>query len=190
MVKIIGVGPAPGYITEIAKNLITKAKNVYGSKRAIDLAKHYIKGNIHVIKDFKNFNPEDLSKDSIILSTGDPMVSGLGSMYSEYEVEIIPGVSSVQLALARLKIDLCETIVFDFHSRIKSIDEIISALKLNRKVLILGSKRIDLRSLIRVAKDFGKNVYVLENLGYSNERIFKPIYTSKIESNLVIVAII
>jgi len=44
MIHIVGVGVTEGQITEKAARLIEDADIVYGSKRALDLARKYHKG--------------------------------------------------------------------------------------------------------------------------------------------------
>ena len=169
MLYVVGVGPAEGYLTDRAKEIISKARVVYGSRRAIEYAKEHIRGEIRVLKKFgaevyREIEEAARSEDVVILSTGDPMVSGLGKKLSGV---VEPGISSVQLALARLKVDLTEIVVVDAHGR-DSYREIEEALRFRGKVLILADKSFDLGRLK------GK-VLVLENLGLENERIGKEI---------------
>src|SRR5512137_538046 len=110
---IVGVGAGPGLLTQEAIEAIRNAKLIYGSKRAIDLARLHIQlgCSVHVIADYKKLR--DLPEDAIILSTGDPMLSGLGYLKGR----IIPGISSMQLACARLGISQLDLVPITLHGR-------------------------------------------------------------------------
>ena len=179
MIKIVGVGAAEGYLTERAIKEIESAELVYGSKRAIEIAKKYIKGEAVIITKFNEETYRKIAEEGkrrkvVVLSTGDPMVSGLGK---KIDGEVEPGISSVQLALARLKIDLTEVVVIDCHGKDR-LDEVLKAFELGRHALILADSKFDIEKLRKFA-----DVVVLENLGYENERICK---NCEIKSNLVI----
>lgn len=179
MITIVGVGAAEGYLTERAIKEIESAEVVYGSRRAIEIAKKYVKGKAVVIAKFneeiyRKIAEEGERRKVVVLSTGDPMVSGLGK---RLEGEVEPGISSVQLALARLKIDLTEVVVIDGHAR-DCLDEVLKAFEIGRDALILADSKFDIEKLRKFA-----NVVVLENLGYENERICE---NCEIKSDLAI----
>ena len=50
---------------------------------------------------------------AVVLSTGDPMLSGLGYL----EGQVIPGISSMQVACARLKISQLRMVPVTLHGR-------------------------------------------------------------------------
>ena len=182
--KVVGVGPAPGFLTEIAIEEIKKARIIYGSKRALDISEKYIQGVSVVLKDFKAIEPEE---GAIILSTGDPMVSGIGYMGDE----IIPGISSVQLVCARLKIDLCNSVVIDAHGKeMQSIEkDLKKTIEMGRYAIILADKKFSLKKLKDTIGD--RDCWICENLGYVNERITfcKTSHSPRIESSLTIVVV-
>ena len=111
--KIIGVGCGPGLLTEQAIKELKRARFAYGSERAIGLARPYLPGNCTVrsIDDYKKLPA--LPDDTVILSTGDPMLAGLGYLRGE----VIPGISSLQVAAARLHIPLSRVAVVVAHGR-------------------------------------------------------------------------
>jgi cobalt-precorrin-7 (C5)-methyltransferase len=111
--KIIGVGCGPGLLTEQAIREISRATVIFGSDRAIALAKSHIPFDctVKTIDDFKNL--DKLAKDAIILSTGDPMLAGLGYLQGE----VIPGISSLQVATARLHIPVSRVSVVVAHGK-------------------------------------------------------------------------
>jgi cobalt-precorrin-7 (C5)-methyltransferase len=180
MIRIVGVGVTDGHITERAKKIIEDAEVVYGSERAIKLAEKCIKGEKVILRKFSSDVYESINNEKrkvVVLSTGDPMVTGLGR---RIEGVVEPGISSVQLALARLKVDLTEVIVMDSHGK-NSYESIEEVLKF-RDVLILADSSFDLSFL------GGREITILENLGLENEIIQTgKACELKIRSELVII---
>ena len=85
---------------------ISGATVIFGSKRAIALAAAHIPRGC-TVKEMTTFRPElPIPDDAVVLSTGDPQLAGLGYLGGE----IIPGISSLQVAAARLGIPLEQVI--------------------------------------------------------------------------------
>jgi cobalt-precorrin-7 (C5)-methyltransferase len=169
--KIIGVGCGPGLLTEQATKELRAARNVYGSDRAIELARPYLKASCRVksIDDFKSLHR--LPQDSVILSTGDPMLAGLGYLAGE----VIPGISSLQLATARLHIPLSRVSVVVAHGRghEKGMQETVEELRRGKIVYLLADPRFDTAELYRRLAGLALplQVALCENLGYKEEKI-------------------
>jgi cobalt-precorrin-7 (C5)-methyltransferase len=189
MIRIVRVGPAKRYLTERAVKTIQEAEVVYGSKRAIELAEDYIRGEKIVLRSFSEEEYSKIVEDGksrkvVVLSTGDPMVSGLGT---KIEGEVEPGVSSIQLALARLRVDLTDVVVVDAHAKKRDeyLPEILNAFKMGRNVLILADSKSDIEALSEIST----RVVILENLGKENERVerWSGGALPEIKSDLVIV---
>ena len=75
---IVGVGTGPKMLTQEAGEIINQARLIYGSERAIDLVRdHIFPGSlVIVIEDYGKL--ASLPEAAVVLSTGDPMLSGLG----------------------------------------------------------------------------------------------------------------
>jgi cobalt-precorrin-7 (C5)-methyltransferase len=154
-VKIVGVGAGPEMLTEEAIKAIEGANVVYGSARAIELAKAHIRGEVRVLTNFDLF--ED-TEDVCVLSTGDPMLSGLGKK-APNDAEIISGISSLQLACARQKVDIADTL------------RTLSTL--GRMLFVLPDPSFDLGKICTFldACGYKGDVVLFEDLGYERERI-------------------
>jgi cobalt-precorrin-7 (C5)-methyltransferase len=169
--KIIGMGCGPGLLTEQAKKELQAARNIYGSERAIELARPYLKASCRVksIDDFKSLHR--LPQDSVILSTGDPMLAGLGYLNGE----VIPGISSLQLATARLHIPLSRISVVVAHGRghEKGMQDTLEELRRGKIVYLLADPRFDTSELYRRLATLAPpmQVALCENLGYKEEKI-------------------
>lgn len=174
---VVGVGVGPKMLTAEGIEAIQNASVVYGSGRALELAKPYIPENtpIDTIKDYKNIHL--LPKDAVILSTGDPMFSGLGKFATENDM-VIPGISSFQVACARLKVNLTNFSCVTAHGR-KEIetarDELVQEIKLGKNVFLLPDEKFGAVDVCSVLAELGvsADVYSLEELGYPEEKILK-----------------
>jgi cobalt-precorrin-7 (C5)-methyltransferase len=189
--KIIGVGCGPGMLTEQAIREISRASLIYGSDRAIDLAKSYIPADcaVKTIDDFKHL--KKLPDYAVILSTGDPMLAGLGYLSGE----VIPGISSFQLATARLKIPISRVSVIVAHGKghDKGMQDTVREVKTGKIVFLLTDPKFNVQDLYaRLATlKIPLKIALCENLGYPHERILigdiqSPLQPSEALYSLVI----
>lgn len=169
--KIVGVGAGPGLLTKEAIKAIENAIIVFGSQRAIELAKEHIKCKSVLLKDYTLRN---LPENAVILSTGDPMLSGLGK-YAKKTDEIIPGISSVQIACARLCLEMDNISVVTAHARdiVTVKEQILRELKNGKNIFILPDPSFGIKEIGGFVKNegFSKKISVCERLGYPGERI-------------------
>ena len=168
--KIVGVGAGPGMLTQEAIKAIEGARVVYGSPRALALASDYIKGEPIVLENYDL----DVEEDACILSTGDPMLSGLGKKAAR-GAEVIPGISSLQLACVREMIGIADVIPVDTHG--KDVDHakrmLENALCFKRAIFVVADSRFDVGDICAhlTKKGYDGDVALLEDLGYKTERI-------------------
>lgn len=142
MLSIVGVGICEGQITERASKIIRDAEIVFGSKRALKLASKFIVGKTMELNRFNEEIYREIEKiaqekNVVVLSTGDPMIAGLGTKLKGY---VEPGISSVQMALAKLREDLCNAIVIDAHA--KNAEKEFDLIE-RRNLIILADKKFD-----------------------------------------------
>jgi cobalt-precorrin-7 (C5)-methyltransferase len=169
--KIVGTGCGPGMLTELAIREISQAKTIYGSERAIALARRYIPEHcaVKTIDDFKNLH--QLPNDSVVLSTGDPMLAGLGYLSGE----VIPGISSLQIAAARLHIPLARIAVVVAHGKghERGMAETVDEIQRGKIVFLLADPKFDVKELYRrlLPLPGPVRIAVCEDLGYPQERI-------------------
>jgi len=171
--KIVGVGCGPGMMTEQAVQVLRTARFVYGSSRAIEIAQKHIPKNCAVrsISDYRNLS--QLPENAIVLSTGDPMLAGLGYLPGE----IVPGISSLQLAAARLRIPLSRVSVVVAHGRghDRAMQETVEELRRDKIVFLIADPKFQADELFRRLAASGLSpdtkIAVCENLGYPDEHI-------------------
>lgn len=171
---VIGVGVGPGMLTEEGIKAIKQASVVYGAGRALELAQAYITCEAKPIKDYKSLHL--LPADAVVLSTGDPMFSGLGKFAGEKDT-VIPGISSMQVACARTKVNLTNLCAITAHGRDfePAKAEIIRELKNGRNIFLLPEEKFGSLEVAEILRELGieAELYICENLGYPEERIAK-----------------
>ena len=179
---IVGIGPGSrDYLTAAAVNTVQKSDLVVGSKRALDLfdtdspkieldAKN-LKHNLNVaLKKAKN------GQNVSILSTGDPGFSGvlkpILNLKGEIEIEVIPGVSSIQLCAANLKIPWDEANIVTMHGKGIS-EDILDIINNGKPSIILPNFKVTDLVYFLIEKGISKKrkVAVCEKLSYEDEKI-------------------
>ncbi len=181
--KIVGVGCGPGLLTEQAAQVIRTATEIHGSDRAIELVRNIIPVTCKVQKIEKYNTLRTLPEGAVLLSTGDPMLSGLGYLPGQ----VIPGISSVQLGAARLHIPLTKLLILTAHGR--GHDEaIITAheeVAKGRAICLITDPMFDIGLISRHFIKFQNHrIIICQDIGYPNEKIIEgtvknpPVLTS------------
>ena len=126
-VYAVGVGPgSPKYVTEIVKEIVQNCDILIGYKYTLKTIEHLIGGKeIYEItmndqeKSYQKILPELGDRTLVIPFTGDvnfsesEVVDRLIEIFGE--VEIIPGISSFQVAASRAKVPLDKSKVITMH---------------------------------------------------------------------------
>lgn len=111
----------------------------------------------------------------VVLATGDPGIASLAQpvigRFGRESCEVIPGISSVQVAFARLALGWQDARIITAHSR----DPEVSAADLREaeKIAILGGREGALRWIVELIPKFGDDrcVFLCEELTLPGERI-------------------
>jgi len=150
MILAIGVGPgSPEYLTVKAKNEIESADIVAGFKPALNTVKEFVHGEIVEIdyaregELLKYITDKSNNKKCVFCCTGDPNFSDsqlLEKIELHTEIEILPGVSSVQVAASKARVAFENSVFISFHKR-GSIEaqkrELLSRIKENKNIILL-----------------------------------------------------
>jgi cobalt-precorrin-7 (C5)-methyltransferase len=129
---IIGVGPgSPQYLTRIAADAINKSKYIVGYKYTLDIIENIIDRTKQEVYQVTMPSQETVYQDvydkmndgeyCTVPFTGDAnfseseVVDRLLEIFGDSNVEIIPGISSIQVASAKSKIPLDKTCIISFH---------------------------------------------------------------------------
>ncbi|HQD26441.1 MULTISPECIES: cobalt-precorrin-7 (C(5))-methyltransferase [Methanoculleus] len=166
--KIVGVGCGPGMLTAEAARIIAGASLIYGSARAIELARDAIppECEVHEITDYRSLR--SLPDHAVVLSTGDPMLAGLGYLPGE----VVPGISSLQVAFARLKLPLTRAAIVSAHGKdhIRAVADAKKEVLAGRVVFLIADPAFKVGALA-AALPPRIRIAVCEDLGYPAERI-------------------
>ena len=186
-IYIIGIGPgASEYLTKKAVDTVKMSDYTVGSTRAIELfddVQNKIAFNVKELLD-KLEEGVQLACDGntvSILSTGDPGFSGVLNTvlrisgekgFDKENIEVIPGISSLQLAAARCHIQWDNANVMTFHGR-ENIEEILPVINNGKITIALPSRKV--KDMAQFLLDNGveadREVIVCERLSYPDERI-------------------
>lgn len=168
---IVGVGVGPKMLTQEAIEVISAAPVVYGSERALGLARDHINCEAHPIKSFKNLHL--LPADAVVLSTGDPMFSGLGKFAGEHD-RVVTGVSSIQASCARFHVEMSNLAMITAHGRdpAPAREALIRELSLGKNIFLLPADNFGPSEVAGIMKDMGidARICIYENIGYPEER--------------------
>ncbi len=182
---IVGIGPgSKEYLTFKARNVVDSSDILIGSNRALklfdDVTSEKIElgaGNMEEI--FKLAVSKACQGNSVtLLSTGDPGFSGvlkpILKLADNIDIEVIPGISSVQVCAAKLRIPWDEANIISMHGKGIST-EIISMLSNGKPTIILPNKTIEelVKFLLKNGIDPARNIAVCEKLSYFDERILE-----------------
>lgn len=168
---VVGVGCGPGMLTVEAIGHIRAATRIYGSERSLELAKPHIPPGcvVTAIKDYSRL--QELPDDAVVLSTGDPMLAGLGYLGGV----VVPGISSLQYAFSRLHLPLTKAVVIDAHGKDGEAArrETVEELTRGRVPFVLAEPGFDIAALAQIIRDLDLDcrIVLCEDLGYPHERI-------------------
>ena len=186
-IYIVGIGPGSSeHLTKKAIDTVKMSDYTVGSTRAIELfddVQNKIAFNVKELLD-KLEEGVQLAVDGnvvSILSTGDPGFSGVLNTvlrissekdFPKENIEVIPGISSLQLAAAKCHIQWDNANVMTFHGR-ENVEEILPVINNGKKTIALPSRKVkDMAQFLLdngVEKD--RKVTVCERLSYPDERI-------------------
>ncbi|HQM67601.1 MAG TPA: cobalt-precorrin-7 (C(5))-methyltransferase [Methanomassiliicoccales archaeon] len=171
---VIGVGCAPGLVTVQAMKAIRNAKRLAGSHRALELVAEYISEGCEVTYLTAFAHLGSLPEGTVLLSTGDPMLAGLGCTVPD--AQVLPGISSMQLASARLGIPEERLSVVSAHGRpdqASAIERSVEEVERGRAVFLVADPgfSVDRLAAVLMAKGIDCRIALCEALGYPEERI-------------------
>lgn len=129
---LVGVGPgSSSYLTDVVKEVIRKSKYLIGYKYTLSIIRDLIIPNFHQVYEVTMKN-QDVTYNEVykkmrenefctIPFTGDvnfsesEVVDRLLEIFGNDKVELMPGISSIQVAASRAKVPLDKARVLSFH---------------------------------------------------------------------------
>jgi cobalt-precorrin-7 (C5)-methyltransferase len=188
----------------VAKDAIYRSKFVVGYKYTLSTIESLIDRNKQQVFEVSMRNQEEIYQsifekmqdgDSCLVPfTGDAnfseseVVDRLIEIFGKENVEIIPGISSIQVAAARSRVPLDKALIITFHvtgSIEEKKEDLLQAIKQGRSAILLPrpwprdpSKHFMQSEIATFLRDKGVdtaqlNVWVFENLTTDKERTFR-----------------
>jgi len=182
-ITIVGCGPgSKKYLTGHALQQINNADVLIGSRRLLSLFPDADADTYILNKNYKLLITQIVSlsksKSVVVLVSGDPGFFSYGKLIINKvgieNCEVIPGVSSVQLAFAKIGRSWNDACFMSLHGRTGRIASVIKNVKENYKVAVLTDNSNNVRVIARRLLEEGlkdRKIFVCENLSLEKERI-------------------
>lgn len=202
---VVGVGPGSSeYLTDIAKYKIIKSRYIAGYSHTLSIIRHLLDPTWQRISEVTMDSQDDIYKNVFdqmgtneyctVPFTGDvnfsesEVIDRLLEIFGEDNVEMIPGISSIQVAASRSKVPLDKAAIFTFHIT-EDIEgrkeELLNAVRNKRSIILLPRPwpknrerqfmESDIALFLRnnMLQTDNLDVWVFEFLTKGNERIFR-----------------
>lgn len=181
---IVGIGPgSPDYIIPLAKREIDQAKVLVGSRRALDTfttptaETRVIDSNISAVLDY--IQEKLLQADVVVLVSGDPgfysMLSSIRRRFNAENIKVIPGLSSTQIAFAKISEPWQDALLISMHGR-TATDEAL-AFACGKRLGILTDGKNNPPAIAQVLLDAGwpasTKTWICANLSYPEEKVLQ-----------------
>jgi len=180
VISVIGVGPGTGdYLTPIAARMLARAGAVVGGKRHIDAfaradqTTFVIRNNLPAAVAFIRRHRE---QGVVVLASGDPglygMLAYLRRHFAPQELCVIPGISAMQLAFARLAMPWHDFVLLSAHGR--ELKEVIETVRRHPRAALFTDGRstpAEVARELRAAGVTDRRLYCCCDLGYPEEKI-------------------
>ncbi|MBI1811800.1 MAG: precorrin-6y C5,15-methyltransferase (decarboxylating) subunit CbiE [Nitrospirae bacterium] len=199
-IYIIGIGYKP--LDKRAREIILNSEIILASKRLSEVFKRYeeygaVKDKVKVINNvdetiafIKSLIPNPQSPNIVLLASGDPTFFGIGRRavreFGKEIVEILPDLSSIQIAFSRIKESWDDAFLMSLHGgpdpekrrRLPyELDDIPYLLQRHNKILILTDKENNPAIIAKflnsslITRHSSLKIHVCEKLGYPDEKI-------------------
>jgi precorrin-6Y C5,15-methyltransferase (decarboxylating) len=181
--KVYIIGVAPSGATSLqpgARRLVKQAEVVFGGRRLLDMfpslaaEKIAIKNNLAEITGLIKRNLGQ--RRMVVLASGDPDFYGIAGYLTDKlgkdSFEIMPSVSAMQMAFARIKESWDDAVFVSVHAR--PIEDIVEAVRSSHKVGIFTDDKHTPATIAGMLLEHGVRgyrAYVCQDLGTHKERI-------------------
>lgn len=202
---VVGVGPgSPKYVTDAAKDAIKKSRYIVGYKYTLATIEPYIDRSRQEVLEVTMKSQEDVYQQvyakmkegeyCAVPFTGDvnfsesEVVDRLLEIFGDDNVEIIPGISSIQVAAAKSRVPTDKAFIVTFHVTgdiEQKKQDLVDAVKSGRSVILLPrpwprdlSKHFMQSDIAKFLRESGVDtsrlkVWVFEHLTTDRETTFK-----------------
>lgn len=179
-VYVIGIGDdGLESLTGAARQLVDRAEVILGAERMLASVTNPTAHRIEVGSDFDDLLAKieaNADKQAVLLATGDPLFYGTARYLCDHlgkeRFEVVPHVSSMQLAFARVKESWDEAYLTNLANQ--SLERVVERVRTAEKVGIFTTDKIPPSAVAQAMLDRQIDyfhAYVCENLGSPDERV-------------------
>ena len=183
-VTIVGCGPGskkfiPGY----AMQQIINAEVLIGSRRLLSLfpdadADTYVLSNNYKLLITRIVSLSKKKKKVVVLVSGDPGFFSYSKLIVDKlgveKCEVIPGISSIQMAFAKIGRTWNDACFMSLHGRSGKLASVVKKITDNEKVAVLTDNSNNVKLIAKKLLETGvknRKIFVCENLSLEEERI-------------------
>ncbi len=178
-IYLVGVGPgSPEYLPPIAHKIIRQANVLVGGKRLLSQYADSCQEQVVIgasLQPALNYIEKNwLQKLVVVLVSGDTglysLMPQVRDLVGEENIEVIPGISSVQLAFARIKQGWEDALIISLHGR--SSPDLADSVKAHSKVALLTDAKFPPPQIAEQLLHAGlpnRRVWVAQDLSYEDE---------------------
>ena len=170
------------YLTGFALQQINSAEVLIGSRRLLSLFPDTEADTFMLNNNYKVLITRIVSlrkkKNIVVLVSGDPGFFSYAKLIIDKigieNCEVIPGISSVQMAFAKIGRSWNDACFMSLHGRTGKLGSVVKKIMENDKVAVLTDNSNNAKLIARKLLDAGlkgRKIYVCENLSLENERI-------------------
>ena len=183
-IYILGIGPgSKDYLLKKVEKIVKQSDVIIGGSRALKMFSNLNKEEIKITADLdriKNYILKNYKKKRIsVLVSGDPglysMLNYLKRHIDKELLEVIPGISSLQLAASRIKLNWNVMKLTSLHGK-NNQEKVIRKIKENEKVGLFTDHKYSPDKIAKLLINQGitdKKGFVFEDLSYPEERIVR-----------------
>ena len=183
-VTIVGCGPGSRkFLTGYAMQQIIHAEVMIGSRRLLSLfpdadADTYVLSNNYKLLITRIVSLSKKNKKVVVLVSGDPGFFSYSKLIVDKlgveKCEVIPGISSVQLAFAKIGRTWNDAYFMSLHGRSGKLAAVVKRISDNDKVAVLTDSANNVKLIAKKLLENGvkeRKIFVCENLSLEKERI-------------------
>jgi precorrin-6y C5,15-methyltransferase (decarboxylating) CbiE subunit len=179
-IAVVGCGPGSAdFLTAAGLRAIRSAEVLVGTPRLLDLlpegGQERIAVGADIGKALDDIAARWPTRSVAVLVTGDPGLCSLAKpilrRFGRDSCDIVPGISSVQMAFARVGLDWLEARILSAHDQLPALSP--GDLAGHDKIAILAGRQESLRWVADLADVLGEGhaIYVCEDLTLENELV-------------------
>jgi precorrin-6y C5,15-methyltransferase (decarboxylating) CbiE subunit len=181
-ITIVGCGPGGlDYLTPVARDSIARAEVLVGASRLLELfstngAQRIVAGG-DVPRALDQLAPHIGKRKVVVIVSGDPGICSLAQpviqRFGWQACRVIPGISSVQVAFARLGLDWTDARLISAHHHAPQLD--LDSLAEESKIAVLAGNASTIAWIVGLAKRLAAthSIFACEDLTLLQERVFR-----------------